>query len=270
MVIFQVIPLVLAVMIFFSSFKVTIQKSKIQKEILAKNLSGNLLYGFTPDWVNYIQMSKWAAKNTPPDQLTAVRKADISFLYGERKFFGISRVPSLTVDSFLKTLPDTSQYLSIQVGNNDYGVIASNPALRSKIVGFVNGKFPFKNTTLEEGNTIAVLQFSKNEIQEGERLIQQMGLVYDTNSVAWVQNLKTLAGDYAIYVPEMLLDYLRKGHVKYILIANLRANPNEFTGNIITTMHRFVYFIQIKYPSIFRVVNTIGETENAQLLEIAI
>jgi hypothetical protein len=264
----QIIPLLLSIIIFFGSFKITVQKSKIQEEILAKNLKGNLLYGYTPDWVNYIQMSKWAAKNTPSDKLTAVRKADISFLYGERKFYGITKVPSLTVDSFLKTLPDTAQYISIKLEDKDYNTIATNEALRLKIVGFVNGKFVFKNMPTEDGHIIAVLRFSKNEVQHWEAILQQMGFTYEMNSIPFIQSLKTLQADYAIYIPEMLIDNLKTANVRYLLMANLRANPNENTGNIITTLHRFVYFIQLKYPNMFRLVNTIGDVENAELLEI--
>jgi hypothetical protein len=268
LVAFQIIPLLLSVIIFFGSFKITVQKSKIQEEILAKNLKGNLLYGYTPDWVNYIQMSKWAAKNTPSDKLTAVRKADISFLYGERKFYGITKVPSLTVDSFLKTLSDTAQYICIKLEDKDYNTIASNETLRSKIVGFVNGKFIFKNIPTEDGHIVAVLRFSKNEVQHWEPIIQQMGFTYEMNSIPFIRSLQTLQADYAIYVPEMLIDNLKAANVRYLLMANLRANPNENTGNIITTLHRFVYFIQLKYPNMFRIVNTIGDVENAELLEI--
>jgi len=135
-------------------------------------------------------------------------------------------------------------------------------------MGFVNGKFNFKNTPVNDGNVIAILQFSKNDIKQWEEAFQKMGFIYESNSLAWIQSLKSLTGDYAIYVPEQLLEYLKKANVKYLLIASLRANPNENTGNIITTLHRFVYFIQLKYPTIFRSINTIGDQENAQLIEI--
>jgi hypothetical protein len=93
---------ILVIVLFFTTFTRTSTHVKTQKQILAKNLKGNLLYGFSPDWVNYIEMSKWVAANTPKDAVTAVRKSTISFIYTNRKFHNIATVPSITTDSLLK------------------------------------------------------------------------------------------------------------------------------------------------------------------------
>jgi len=60
-----VLPLFTAI-IFFASFSTTSSNVKTQREALSQNLDGNNLYGWTPDWQSFIQMSQWAAKNTPP------------------------------------------------------------------------------------------------------------------------------------------------------------------------------------------------------------
>jgi hypothetical protein len=261
----QFIPILLAVVIFFNSLAVTVNKSKVQSDILSKNLKGNMLYGFTPDWINYILMSQWVAKNTPKDQLTAVRKADISALYGSRKFYPINKVPSLELDSFLKLLPDTTQYPGIYIDEKTYPYISSNKELQSKLIGLVSGKLAFKTLPVSDGTVVAVLHMNKSDLAKWEPEFNKLGFIYETNCKEW---LKTFTSDYAIYIPEMLLENLKASKVKYMLLANLRANPNQYTGNIINTLHRFVYFTQIKYPDIYTVVHTIGEEEYAQLIEI--
>jgi hypothetical protein len=60
--------------------------------ILIKNLNGDIYYGYTPDWQNFLKASEWCGKNLPPDAYVASRKAPMSFIYGKRKFFPIYSV----------------------------------------------------------------------------------------------------------------------------------------------------------------------------------
>jgi len=54
-----------------------------------------------------------------------------------------------------------------------------------------------------------------------------------------------------IYEPDALLDKLEKAKVNYVIMASLRKNPKVKTGEIIDTINRFLYFIQLKYPAMF-------------------
>ncbi len=98
--------LLLMVTLFFTTLNTTTQKIKNHQDELVNNLHGNKLYGFTPDWVNYIKMSEYAAKNVPDSVNIACRKASISFIYGKRHFRGISRVPSQNSEELLQELKD--------------------------------------------------------------------------------------------------------------------------------------------------------------------
>jgi hypothetical protein len=56
----KIVPLLTAgllIVIFFSSLSDTSKKLKENQKVLAKNLRGNLYYGFTPDWQNFLKMS---------------------------------------------------------------------------------------------------------------------------------------------------------------------------------------------------------------------
>jgi hypothetical protein len=213
-------------------------------------------------------MSEWAAQNTPANYMTGVRKADISFIYGQRKFFGITKVLSISVDSLLKMTADSSVYVGIRAQKLSETPLFNDPAMHERIVGFVNGQFSFGDSEVPDGNIVGIYKFSRSEYPQWEQRLKQTGIYFDPKVRDWVKNLPNTVKDYSILLPDMLLDYLKKNKVKYLMLASLRMNPAEYTGNIITTLHRYVYFIQLKYPNIFRIVNTIGEEENAQLIEI--
>lgn len=68
--------------------------------------------------------------------------------------------------------------------------------------------------------------------------------------------------------PDELLDLLVENNVSYIIDASLRANPAANTGQTISTVQRFMYYIRTKYPETFELVHTIGNTEPAFLYKV--
>jgi hypothetical protein len=70
---------------------ITIGKSSVlakQNSIaLKKNLGGDIYYGFTPDWENFLKMSKYCADSLPDSAQVLSRKPSMSFLYGNGKKF---------------------------------------------------------------------------------------------------------------------------------------------------------------------------------------
>jgi hypothetical protein len=55
--------------------------------VVTKNLKGDIYYGYTPDWENYLKLSAWCADSLPQTSLVACRKAPMSFVYGKGKHF---------------------------------------------------------------------------------------------------------------------------------------------------------------------------------------
>ncbi|MCW3085730.1 MAG: hypothetical protein JWP12_3096 [Bacteroidetes bacterium] len=83
---------------------VTIGKSSIiaEKNITAlkKNLNGDVYYGYTPDWVNFLKMSKYCADSLPDSAQVLSRKPNMSFIYGNgKKFAGQYWVTTTNADS---------------------------------------------------------------------------------------------------------------------------------------------------------------------------
>jgi hypothetical protein len=87
--------------LFITGLKTTIQQTGERFPVFKENISGDPTYGYTPDWQNYIRMTKWCAKNLPND-LIAVRKAPMSFIFSEGKeFYPIYNTPTSNPDSLL-------------------------------------------------------------------------------------------------------------------------------------------------------------------------
>jgi len=97
---------VLFIIMFFTNLNVLTKKVKANDEYLMQSLAGNEFYGMTPDWINYIKMSQWAAKNVSEDVMIACRKPSISFIYAKRKFHGIYRITTEDPDELLKMLQE--------------------------------------------------------------------------------------------------------------------------------------------------------------------
>jgi hypothetical protein len=55
--------------------------------IVSKNLKGDIYYGYTPDWKNYLQLSAYCNDSLPKNSFVACRKAPMSFVYAKGKHF---------------------------------------------------------------------------------------------------------------------------------------------------------------------------------------
>jgi len=140
--------------------------------IVTKNLKGDIYYGYTPDWKNYLQISRWCADSLPKESLVACRKAPMSFVYANGKHF----YPI-------------------------YSVIGKDP-----------------------------------ETQQSN--------------------------------PDSALAIFRRNHVTHVLIASLRINPKQNTGDVINTLHNIIAPIAQKYPQKLKLVKSIGASETAEVYQI--
>lgn len=70
-----------------------------------RNIKGEKLYGYTPDWQNYLKMSEYIAQELPDDTFVACRKPNMARLHsGGKKFFGIYSIDSDNPDTLLMKL----------------------------------------------------------------------------------------------------------------------------------------------------------------------
>lgn len=83
---------IVALSSFISSFK----KASANIPSMKKNLGGDILFGYTPDWIHFLRMSQWCGENLPDTTIVASRKAPMSFIYGKgQEFFPVYRVLAL-------------------------------------------------------------------------------------------------------------------------------------------------------------------------------
>lgn len=166
--IYVVVILLVSSSVLMSSFK----RGNKNLPIVKKNLKGDIYYGYTPDWQNFLKCSRWCADSLPENTLVASRKAPMSFVYGNgRKFFPI------------------------------YSVIK-------------------KDSLTNQSH------------------------------------------------PDSALAFFKEKGVTHLMLASLRINPTQNTGDIINTVHNIAQPILQKYPNKLKLVHTEGYSEETYLFEI--
>jgi hypothetical protein len=247
------------VLVFFKTFGLSADKMKTNHKILSKNISGNLYYGFTPDWQNFLRMSEWVGKSLPDTALVASRKPSMSFIYSKgRDFYGMYRFPTDAPEKLLGKLQQRTGKLMV-IPNKAIGI--SWPADLQWAIKQANV------ACVAEGNDLYGIYEFKG--QTGNEVIQALGkfnvIPFSTDSLLRRVHYSTQAC-FAVS-PDSLINTLRKAGVDYVIVASLRANPNMNTGNIINNIQRYLYFIEQKYPGILKLVHQIGaDAEEPALL----
>ncbi|MEP7265710.1 MAG: hypothetical protein ABI772_14490, partial [Bacteroidota bacterium] len=88
----------------FSSLITSSGKAIANIPLLKKNANGDLLYGYTEDWVNFLKMSSYCADSLPDNSYVVSRKAPMSFVYSKgKRFYPVYNVFSDNADTVLAT-----------------------------------------------------------------------------------------------------------------------------------------------------------------------
>lgn len=120
----------------FLSLVPSVKKAKENLPVLKKNIHGDMYYGYTPDWANFLKMSEWCGRNLPDSAFIASRKPSMSFIYSNgKKFFPVFTVPTSNADSIL---------LDLKQNNVTHAIVAnlrkdkSKPADSSNVINTVH------------------------------------------------------------------------------------------------------------------------------------
>ena len=245
-------PLILipVLILFFSSIIDTIKNIENAKKLIDEYSE------LTPDWYNYMQASHWIGENLKEDELVACRKPAISAIYANGKdFHGIYSIPTGNLNAFIeKWKENPNEYAAFLLDNK------ITDELYDDIMQHYYGRLMVTELrfivvhnpdSLKEAGTILQADFIDSP-SKLEQLIEQ------------AQN------EVSIFYADSLLMNLKENRVTHILTANIRINPNVKSGHIVSTVERYVYFIQEKYPNIFILTQQIGANndEPAQILRI--
>lgn len=246
----QWVYLGLVVILILVNLNKSFVNAKNNLPILRKNITGDIYAGFTPDWVNYFKMSEWAAKNVDEEKVVACRKAPMSFIYSKgRTFFGITGVPSVVLDTVLQTSNFKNKFLGLPTNNLS--------------VNFVNEIRPYINSiALGDNRIYYILDLPEQQFNRYAPALAQPGLSSYISPADMMTSLKAAhKSTYAIY-PDSLLNNLRRSNVGYVIDASLRMDPRRKTEYTISTIRRYLFFIEQKYPGIFQKIHQIANDNN--------
>ncbi|MBN2273931.1 MAG: hypothetical protein JXR41_14330 [Bacteroidales bacterium] len=255
----QLIFLFFLCIIFLKVFSQTADKIKVNQKVLSRNLKGNLYYGFTPDWQNFLKMSEWVGKNLPDSAVVVSRKPSMSFIYSKGKdFYPMYRFPAEDADSLVAMLKARTGPLIALKQNELYE--KNIPFARQLITK------PSMVAVVSQGNDVFTLHTAGDTIQSQLiSFIHQNRLSYmDADSLLRMMRSKNKY--YYGISPDTLLNTLMENKVEYAIAANLRANPNFKSERIINTVQRYLYIIEMKYPGIFSLRHQIGDNNNEPAL----
>jgi hypothetical protein len=239
------------VFVFFKTLGHSVEKMKVNQKVLAKNLSGNLYYGFTPDWQNYLLMSKWVGKNIPDTAVVASRKPSMSFIYSNgRDFYGMYRFPSYEPRELVNGIKSRIGDMLV-IPNSDFDKNFP-PAVR---MSFKQAAVAY----VAEGSTLYGLYDLKEPMGSALKKASADFKVSSFTTDSLLNRVKVSTLNCFAVSPDSLVNTLKKNRVSYVIVASLRANPNMNTGNIINNIQRYLYFVEQKYPGILTLVHQIGD-----------
>ena len=227
--------------------------------VLQQNvLLGDPLYGLTPDWQNFIKASQWIATNTDKNAVIVSRKPSMSKVYTGRDFAGLPASMVVPADTLNYLKGDTSIVPVIADGRKN---IIQGEMLRYVI----SAKEPF---VLNGQQTImaCVYAFPKGDADRILQELSQAGVAYtlDLDPIIELARTPTLR----IQDPDMMLRFLHEYHIEYLLLAQLRIDPTQNTGEYINNIHRYAWTISMKYPGAFETVKTFGTSEPCEIIKL--
>jgi hypothetical protein len=240
--------IILFLVILFKTAGYTSDMIKLHKKEFSKNLRGNLYYGFTPDWINFLKMSEFVGREYH-DKYVASRKPSMSFIYSKGKeFYPIYKVPIENADTLIQNLRQKYKDLCF-IDNNEFS--------RKKVPGII--RMNFKKVILafvgKENITYGVYEVNDNYKEEFYNTLKNYNVNYIPEADTFL--FKICRGScYGVY-PDTLIHKLKKNNVDYVIMANLRVNPKQRTNRTVNAVRRYIYYIELKYPGTFTEVTAI-------------
>jgi len=250
---FFLYPLIL-ILLCIGTFSSTQKRIGRNLPVLQENLLGDQLYGLTPDLVNFINGSKWAAQNLDPDAVIVSRKPSISKVYTGRHFVWAPTDITASYDS-LTLLQNTDNQTIIIVDK-----LLQNPHVKY-VINF-REQFPFNAKTV---TGVLVYGIPNSELEACMLFLQDQQIDFISDYKSFFDKVQYV--EHRIYNPDMMLNYLIENNIRYLLLPQLRMDPTLNTGLFINNTHRFVWFISYKYPSRFRLIHTEGKEEPCEIVE---
>jgi hypothetical protein len=266
---FFIYPLILAAILIGTGIH---DKNRIGRNIpvLQQNILGDDLYGLTPDWENFIKMSRWVNENLDKDAVVASRKPTISYVYTGRQFFGIYNVPYVNIQEVVEKKEadkDDYIYLAVEIGTKQQLLSSLAPYVQYIfITKQAAGNLKINNKDIQSALVYKIDKslFSKDIVDFLNTNEFNYTLAYDKFVQQYVDDDNA---NFQLIDPDALLNFIKESKIKYLILAKIRLYTPQNTGRYINTVHQYISLIQFKYPNLFTLVHTIGKEETCELAE---
>ncbi|MBP1639072.1 MAG: putative rane protein [Bacteroidetes bacterium] len=253
-------------LIFCTTTSATLSKVPDSTDRLSHNISGEPLYGMTPDWQNYILSSVWAAENLPKQYNIAVRKPNISFIYSHRDFYGIFRLNGSPYETIKKKLKPG--YKSVILSMPDAALKKLYPDIAKYTLCVISGSFQ-KVENMPPPGTLVLYSMPADTLAKFETRFRVTNTRWIKDGFAWLEQQPERQNIY-YFDPDHLLEPLYRNHVRYFILASLRLNPLDKEVGVIETLHKYFMVIEFKYPGCIKLIHEDGDSEKAGLFELNI
>ena len=258
-------PVILIILLFATSTHLKIKAEK-NFTILQQTILGNDLYGLTPDWENFVKMSRWTNENLDKNVIIASRKPTISYIYTGRDFYGIYNVPNISIDDVIDNKIPEYSFLVVELQpNND---ILDNLDPYMQYIFTTKGESSFFINNKKINNAISYKIEKSLVTDELITFFDENNINYTFDYDAFLkQYINDKSNGFQIVEPDALLKIIKDSNIRYFILAKIRIYTPENTGYFVNTIHQYINFIQLKYPGRFNLIHTIGKDESCELVE---
>lgn len=256
---FFIYPIII-VILFFGTASITQNRISQNLPVLQQNLMGDQLYGLTPDWVNFIKASQWAADNLDKNAVIISRKPTISKVYTGKDFAG---APGNITASFeeIKSLKATDGYTLLVVASEKNHVLRSPHMLYTVTADQNNMIYINDNGVLGA----FIYMIPNEELESTIEALNSAQINYTLDYDSFIESTQNL--NPRIHDLEKMTNQLIESGIDYLLLAQLRVDPTQHTGLYINNIHIFVWYISYKYPERFKLIHKIGDQEPCEIVQ---
>lgn len=212
--------------------------------------------GLTPDWINYIKLSKWIAKSLPPSNNIICRKPTISFIYGNcRKFSCIYKLPSC----------EKPLIISDWKSNKDkYFLITLNSISKKNFSDHFYYSISNQLDFLIQLDTSIYFVFEtpKQNKEYIFKTLDSLKISNYNNNEYWIKLIQNNTINCMIYSPDSVLNYLRRINADYLIDSKIRKYSDRNTNQTIDANAFYMFLVKCKFPNAFTKVIQMGGNNN--------
>jgi hypothetical protein len=255
----KLLPLFVISLFIILNLSYSIAEIKKNLPVLYRNLKGDKLYGFSNDWINYIELCEWSAINLDKDAKIGCRFPTISFIYGNGKeFIGIYQFPRVKVEDFLLVAKNIPSFELIRLDEISYKLSKSEQTeFRSNLRAIL----------IRSKKVLGIIDVNDSNKIRISNLISSYNLLH-TNNYDSLVSLSMKKNSYIIY-PDSLLNTLRGLKLNYVIDASIRSGVVENNKMLTLNAVQFnILFINEKYPGLFTEIKQFGKEEPAFLYKM--